>query len=301
MASGRRARSSANARYRVWAAARSAELTGSSSSRTSGSTASARATATRWTLPSDSSWRRRSSSGARANRSATFSIVFVRLIPLARNPYSRFSRTVPRNNTGRCSTSVTRRRRAGLALATAPSSRTSPSDGRSSSASSRSSVLFPEPLGPTIATAAPDATAKRSRSSTMRPSYRCRTPTSSSIGAALENLQRDVHQQGENQEDEPECEGESEVALTRVQGDRRRQRAGLSADVAAHGHRGSDLRHDVPESGRHHGGEREAHGDAERAGHEGGGEPDLEREESDAVHLCVARQEQSDGAPQAFR
>ena len=171
-ASGRRARSSASARYNVWAAARSAELAGSSSSSTSGSTASARATATRCTSPSDSSCRLRRSSGVIPSRAATFSTLLftsVRLIPLTCNPNSRFSRTVPRNSTGRCSTSVMRRRAAAPATAT-PSSRTSPSVGRSSRASSRSRVLLPDPFGPTIATPAPGGTANRSMSSTTRPS-----------------------------------------------------------------------------------------------------------------------------------
>src|SRR2546422_6985136 len=70
--------------------------------------------------------------------------------------------------------------------------------------------------------------------------------------AALERLQRDVHEQCEEQEDEPEREREPEVALARVQRDRGREGAGLAADVAAHGHGGSDLRDDVAEGGRDH-------------------------------------------------
>src|SRR5882724_13213100 len=75
--------------------------------------------------------------------------------------------------------------------------------------------------------------------------------------AALERLERDVHEQGEEQEDEPEREREPEVALARVQRDGGREGAGLAADVAAHGHGGSDLRDDVAEGGRDHRRERE--------------------------------------------
>src|SRR5439155_22001237 len=70
--------------------------------------------------------------------------------------------------------------------------------------------------------------------------------------AALERLERDVHHEGEEQQDEPECEREPEVALARVQRHRGREGAGLAADVAAHGHGGSDLRDDVAEGGRDH-------------------------------------------------
>src|SRR5467141_4021530 len=74
--------------------------------------------------------------------------------------------------------------------------------------------------------------------------------------AALKRLQRDVHEQSEQQEDESERERESEVALARVERDRGREGARLAADVAAHGHGGSDLRHDVAEGGGDHRGER---------------------------------------------
>src|SRR3989442_5141109 len=75
--------------------------------------------------------------------------------------------------------------------------------------------------------------------------------------AALKRLQRDVHDQREQQEDEPEREREPEVALARVQGDRGREGAGLGPDVAPHGHGGSDLRYHVAEGGGNHRGERE--------------------------------------------
>src|SRR2546426_9390547 len=75
--------------------------------------------------------------------------------------------------------------------------------------------------------------------------------------ATLKRLQRDVHDQREQQEDEPEREREPEVALARVQGDRGREGAGLAPDVAPHGHGGSDLRYHVAEGGGNHRGERE--------------------------------------------
>src|SRR2546423_11021741 len=224
-------------------------------------TASARATARRCTSPSDSSCRRRPSRGVMPSRAATFStrlFTSARPTPLTCNPNSIFSRAVARNRIGRCSTSVTRRRAARLAVTTAPSSRTRPWVGRSSRASSRSSVLLPEPFGPTTAMAVPGGTAKRSSWSTTRPSYSCRTPTSSSMSATLERLQGDVHEQGEEQEDEAERERQAEVALARVQGHRGGEGTGLAPDVPTHGHGGADLGDHVAERRRDHRREREA-------------------------------------------
>src|SRR5438552_19154315 len=76
--------------------------------------------------------------------------------------------------------------------------------------------------------------------------------------AALEHLQRDVHEQRQEQQDEAQREREAEIALTRIQRDRGRERAGLAADIAAHGHGGADLGDDVAERGSDDGGEREA-------------------------------------------
>src|SRR3989442_11005375 len=75
--------------------------------------------------------------------------------------------------------------------------------------------------------------------------------------AALQPLERDVHQQREQQENEPERERQPEVALTRVEGARRREGAGLTPDIAADRHGGSDLRDHVAEGGGDHGGEGE--------------------------------------------
>src|SRR5207302_308400 len=272
--------------------------------------------ATRCSSPSDSSCRRRPSSGVMPSRAATFSTLLftsVRLIPLTCNPNSRFSRTVARNRIGRCSTSVMWRRAVPPGVTTAPSSSTRPAVGRSSRASSRSSVLLPEPFGPTTATAAPGATANRSRSSTTRPSYSCRTPTSSSMAAALEHLQRDVHEQGEQQQDEAERERQAKVALARVQGDRGGEGAGLAPDVPAHRHGGADLGHHVAERGgvHHREGrapapegarrEHESKREAEPARQHRRDEADLEREQGDAVHLGVTRKQQRERAPESLR
>src|SRR5207244_8192555 len=166
------------------------------------------------------------------------------------------SRTVPCSRIGRCSTSVTRRRAAvpgrtcaGPPETALPSSRTSPSLGRSSRARSRSKVLVPEPLGPTIAMRAAGGMANRSRSRTTRAAYRWRTPTSSSMTLALEHLQGDVDEQREHQQDDAERERQPEVALAGVERDGRGEGPGRAADVAADHHGGADLRDHVTEGG----------------------------------------------------
>src|SRR6059036_1602452 len=76
--------------------------------------------------------------------------------------------------------------------------------------------------------------------------------------SALQHLQGDVHEQREEQQNETEGERETEVTLAGVEGDGGGERACLTADVAADGHRRADLGDDVSERGRDHGGERES-------------------------------------------
>src|SRR5207302_1199098 len=240
--------------------------------------------------------------GVMPSRAATFSVrlfTSVRLIPLTCSPNSIFSRTVARNSIGRCSTSVTWRRAGPTGVTAAPSSRTRPWVGRSSRASSRSSVLLPEPFGPTTAMAAPGGTANRSRWSTTRPSYSCRTSISSSMAAALERLQRDVHEQREEQEDQAEREGQAEVPLAGVQRDRggRTTPGGeaVSQDYLPDRLAGVGVVHDgevrtkaANGAGREHEPER----DPEQARGHGRDDAEPEGEQGDAVHLGVTRNEQ---------
>src|SRR5256885_8757289 len=109
-----------------------------------------------------------------------------------------------------------------------------------------------------MAIIAPGATTKRSRSSTTRPSYAWRTPASSSMAAALKQLQRDVHDQRHHHEDDAESEGEAEIPLRGREGDGRRERAGRAADVAPDDHGGPDFGDHLSESGGDDGGERGA-------------------------------------------
>src|SRR5689334_19150890 len=75
------------------------------------------------------------------------------------------------------------RRASGLPARRRPSTRTSPADGRLSPARTRSSVLFPAPLGPATASTSPAASVRStSRSTLSRPKDR-RRPRAASSGS----------------------------------------------------------------------------------------------------------------------
>ena len=122
---------------------------GSSSNSSSGSCRTARATATRCTMPRESvrsgsrqRFFRRTSSSSSSTRSAA--------TPCRRAWKRRFSRALrSRYRSGSCASSPILPRTAHASSGSEePSTRTLPACGRSSVASTRSSVLLPAPLGP---------------------------------------------------------------------------------------------------------------------------------------------------------
>ncbi len=77
----------------------------------------------------------------------------------------------------------------------------------------RSSVLLPEPFGPTTAVTVPRGMVSSPTDSTVLRPYPCTRSRASSIASSLEQLEENVHRQCEGQEDETDGHGEREIAL----------------------------------------------------------------------------------------
>ncbi len=150
---------------------RSSEPSGSSSISSRGSGASDRASATRWRSPPESaSVVRRSypasptlpsNAATRAERSP-----FSYLAP--RNPNATFFSTVRCGKRAKSWNIIPKPRRCvGTPVTSSPSNNTRPASGACSPATIRSSVVFPQPLGPRIASVSPGS-AVTDTSSTIR-------------------------------------------------------------------------------------------------------------------------------------
>ncbi len=150
---------------------RSSAPSGSSSMSSLGSTASARANATRCCSPPDNPAMRRPRNSVRPTRSRTSSTRRVRVArsrPAMRNPNS----TLPA--TSRCGNSAYSwnikpkwRRCGGTSPRSAPTQRIRPPSSGTSPATARSSVVFPQPLGPRIATVSPSPTVRSTASTAV--------------------------------------------------------------------------------------------------------------------------------------
>ncbi len=145
--------------------AASSEENGSSSSSRRGSTANARASATRCASPPESVAGFRSASAPtpkRASHSPAVARASAGRAPRNRKPSAALSSTLPRKSAGCCSTMAeVRRNRAPEPGATSsPESAIAPASGSAISAAACSSVVFPAPFGPTMATRSPGAIAR---------------------------------------------------------------------------------------------------------------------------------------------
>ncbi len=149
-------------RRRVWA---SRAPNGSSRSSNGGSLARTWAMAARWRMPPDS-WRGRASAKpprpVASSRSSALVLASER--PSARGPHSRLARSDSQGNSVAACTTIGR---SGDGPTTGrPSSSIRPRSGGSRPASTRRSVDFPHPLGPSTASTSPLTTWRSIRSNT---------------------------------------------------------------------------------------------------------------------------------------
>src|SRR5579862_6478860 len=141
-----------------------------------------------------------------------------------------------------------RRRLGGMVNASSPPIRTRPDSGTSSPASTRSSVVLPEPDGPSSATNSPASIARSTRSTAgvlpnrqVMPSSAMAVPcplsTRGLVLAAeppLEEAFGDQRDQREEGEKSGDTEGGGEIVLIVEHLDMERQRVGQAADMAGH-------------------------------------------------------------------
>src|SRR5688500_5816829 len=121
-----------------------------------------------------------------------------------------------------------RRRNCGSGVASTPPSRTLPTLGRSSAAIKRSSVVFPEPLGPKSAVVVPLAKVSPGTSSTRLPARSNRSPSTatsmlSAVAALLKGSEQRVHGEGEREQDDAQRERLRHLAPAGRRDDRGRE------------------------------------------------------------------------------
>ena len=170
-----------------------------------------------------------------------------------------------RNITGRWNTMACRR---GAPGPSATAQRTLPDVGAINPCITRSSTLFPAPLGPRTTVRTPRSSSRFTRSRIVRP--RAANDTSSrtrgssdeggrlamvSLGGVLDRRRGDVEREHDREQHDAEPHGERQVALRGLERDGGRHHAGEAVDVAADDHHRADLRDRAAERGEYDGDE----------------------------------------------